>query len=46
MKLHRRAKTCPNSRLLLCRRIEEAGLEDRSSAPCTQPGRLPTIASR
>ena len=72
MKLHRRAKTCPNSRLLLCRRIEEeewsltaaaeaagvsertaskwlarfrqegeAGLEDRSSAPCTQPGRTP-----
>ena len=25
MKLHRRAKTCPNSRLLLCHRIEQEG---------------------
>ena len=43
MKLHRRAKTCPNSRLLLCRRVEQerwslteaaeaAGVSDRTAS--------------
>jgi transposase InsO family protein len=32
MKLHRRAKTCPNSRLLLARRIEQEGWSLRKAA--------------
>jgi transposase InsO family protein len=32
MKLHRNAKSCPNSRLLLCRRIEHEGWSLRTAA--------------
>ena len=32
MKLHRNAKSCPNSRPLLCRRVEEQGLTLRAAA--------------
>jgi transposase InsO family protein len=37
MKLHRNARTCPNSRALIAQRV----LEDRSSRPRRSPSRLP-----
>ena len=32
MKLHRRARSCPNSRLLFCQRIEERGWSLKAAA--------------